>query len=212
MQIAEDRPPYITFEVVAEEDRAASIEKGHYVAKDVVYAIVTPQGSKDRIPRQVDDWFANLREQVRQGRFPQEWLRNFQEQYNAWKSGREIPLHGSPVANWPAASPAQVRALQAANLLTVEDLAAANEEALHRLGMGGRALKQRAVEWLAAAAGTGKIAEEVAALKQQNADLLAAHERLMAQNAELVKRLEATAQPAEGAPEGRQTPATSRRL
>lgn len=39
VQIAEARPPYVTFEFRAEEDRAASIEAGHYVSKDVAYAL-----------------------------------------------------------------------------------------------------------------------------------------------------------------------------
>ena len=191
MQVAEARPPYVTYEVRAEEDRAASIAAGHYVAKDVTYAMITPQGSKDRIERQVDDWFLNLKQQVAEGRFPQEWLRNFQEQYKAWSEGREIPLTGHAVVNWPAVSPAQVKQLQQAHILTVEDLAGANEETVSRLGMGARALKQRAVEWLAAANNTGKIAEEVAALKAANADLTKRNDDLQTKLETMAKQIEA---------------------
>lgn len=194
MQAAEARPPYVTFEVRAEEDRTASIEAGHYVAKDVTYAMITPQGSKDRIERQVDDWLVNLKQQVAEGRFPQEWLRNFQEQYKAWKEGREIPLSGHAIVNWPAVSPAQVKQLQQARILTVEDLAGANEETVGHLGMGARALKQRAVEWLAAAKDTGKIAEEVAALKAANADLVKRNDDLQTKLETMAKQIEALGQ------------------
>lgn len=191
MQAAEARPPYVTFEIRAEEDRTASIAEGHYVAKDVHYAIITPQGSKDRIERVVFEWFDNLTAQVQQERFPQEWLSRFQAAYEAWKKGQELPLSGTPVMTWPAVSPAQVKVLQTAHVLTVEDLAAANEETITRLGMGGRALKQRAVEWLAASKNTGKHAEEMAALKASNSDLAAQNEKLGKQLAELSKQVEA---------------------
>lgn len=191
MQIAEARPPYVTFEALAEEDRAATISAGHYVARDVDYAFVTPQGSRDRLQRRVDEWLDNLRQQVEQSRFPREWLRHYEESYRAWKDGREAPVSGTAVSNWPAASPAQVKAMQAVHVRTVEDLAAANEETISRLGLGARALKQRAIEWLSAASGTGKVAEEMAALRQQNAELEAANKALSKRMQELADKLDA---------------------
>lgn len=169
--VAEARPPYVTFEVRAEEDRAKTIETGVYSVKNVDYAIITPQGSKDRIERLVAEWFPQLEQQVREDRFSSVWLDGFRNRYRIWKEGNEIPENGHPIVNWPAASPAQVKTLLAGGVRTIEDLAAANEEVLARLGMGARALKNRAVEWMAAAGGPGAKAEEVAALKQQNADL-----------------------------------------
>lgn len=188
--IAEDRPPYVVFEVQAEEDRDASIAAGHYVAKDVVYAIVTPQGSKDRIPRQVDEWFANLTQQVKENRFPAQWLQHFQASYTAWKEGNEMPLHGTPIVAWPVLSPAQVKSLLAGHIKTVEDLAAANEEALSRAGLGSRALKQRAIDWLASARDTGKLSEEMASLRTKNKDLEQTNIDLRAQLQQLAAKVE----------------------
>ena len=165
MEAAEARPPYVTFETKGEEDRAASIEAGHYIARDVDYAIVTPQGSKDRIERNVQDWFAQLAQQVSEGRMPGAWLTAFREGYKAWKEGRELPLNGTPILTWAVAAPHQVKALLDARVRTVEDLAQANEETMARLGMGGRALKDKAVSWLTSAGSTGKVAEQLAALK-----------------------------------------------
>ena len=188
-QIAEDRPPYVTFETQPVEDRAASLEAGHYVAKDVIYAIVTPVGSRDRIPRIAEEWFTNLANQVQQGRFKAEWLNSFREQLRAWKEGREIPVSGTPVSRWPAVSRSECEALLSAGLRTVEDLASANEEAVRRLGMGGRALKQRAASWLESASDVGKVAEELNALRQRNEELLADNKALAGRLLEIEQRL-----------------------
>ena len=188
--IAEARPPYVTFELRAVEDREASIAAGHFVAKDVPYAVITPQGSKDRIERVAEEWFAQLEQQSREDRFPSEWLRAFKAAFKDWQEGHEPAVNGTDVRNWPAASPAQVKALLDVKVRTVEDLAAANEETISRLGMGGRALKARAVEWLNSAASTGKQAESLAALKAENADLKSRNETLEAQVRELAAKVE----------------------
>lgn len=163
-KILEDRPPYVVFETRGEEDRNASIEAGHFVARDVDYAIITPMGSKDRIERQADEWLAKLKQDVVEGRFKQEWLNAYNSMYKDWKAGSETPLTGTAVENWPAASPAQVKTLRQFQVRTIEDLAVANEETLARLGMGGRGLKQKAIDWLASA-DSGKSAEALSALK-----------------------------------------------
>lgn len=185
MQVAEARPPFVTFEVKAEEDRAASIEAGYYKTKDVVYALVTPQGSKDRIEREVTSWFDSMRQSVQEGRFPREWLRGFEENYKAWQEGRELPLEGTPLLTWPVASPAQIKAVIDVGVRTVEDLAQANEETIMRIGMGGRALKEKAVSWLKAAASTGRTTEELSALRAELADAAARNKELEKQLKEL---------------------------
>jgi hypothetical protein len=171
MQIAEARPPYVTFEVCAVEDRNASIEAGHYIAKDVDFAFITPQGSKDRIELVVSEWFATLETEVRTGRFPAAWFEGFKESYRRWKSGQEIPENGYPVANWSILSPAQTRLFLDRGIRTVEDVAAMNEEAIQAIGMGGRMFKQRAIDWLASSKNIGKTSEELSALRIENADL-----------------------------------------
>ncbi|UOF77815.1 p50 [Bacteriophage sp.] len=189
MQAQEDRPAYVMFEVRPVEDRQASIDAGHYVAKDVDYAIITPAGSKDRIERIVDEWFPQMEEAVRGERFPVEWLRKYRENYNAWKSGQEIPLSGTHVRAWPVASPAQVQALLNLRLLTVEDLAVANEETLNRLGMGFRALRDKAVNWLASSKDTGQNTEKISALEVLVKEQAEQNARLQEQVNELMQKL-----------------------
>lgn len=192
ISVAEARPPFVTFEVRAEEDRAKTIETGIYSVKNVDFAIITPQGSKDRIERKVDEWFPQLEQQVREERFSTVWLDGFKSRYRIWKETNEIPENGHPIVNWPAASPAQVKTLLAGGVRTIEDLAVANEEVLARLGMGARALKNRAVEWMAAAQNGGAQAEEIAALKQQNEDLLLRVQSMTEQLEKLAPLLQAS--------------------
>lgn len=193
VQKLEERPPYVRFEIRAEEDRQASLDAGHYVALDVHYALITPMGSKDCIERKADEWFAKLKQDVEEGRCPREWLAGFREAYKDWCDGREAPVNGTAITDWPPASPAQVKTLLALHIRTVEDLAAANEEVLSRVGMGGRALKQRAADWLSSAASTGKTSGELSALKAANADLKARNEQLERQLQELSLRVEGLA-------------------
>lgn len=171
MLASADRPPYVQFEVQSVEDRGASLQQGHYITKDVVFAIVTPAGSKDRIPRQADDWFAQLGQQVQEGRFPREWLNHYKAAYDAFKSDREPPLHGTSIRHLTVLSPAQVQLCLNFSVRTIEDLAAANEETLGRLGMGARMLKQKAIEWLESSKTVGQQVEKITALQQRNTDL-----------------------------------------
>ena len=191
VQKLEERPPYVRFEVRAEEDRQASLDAGHYVGKDVHYALITPMGSKDCIERKADEWFDKLKQDVSEGRCPREWLAAFKEVYKEWCEGREAPVDGTPITDWPPVSPSQVKTLLSLQVRTVEDLAAANEEVLGRIGMGGRALKQRAVDWLTSASSTGVASGEITALKAQNENLQARNEQLETQLKELAAKVDA---------------------
>lgn len=164
MEFAE-RPPYVAFETRAIEDRTASIEAGHYVAHDVDYVVITPAGSKDQIERIAEEWLAQIRRQAGEGKYNPVWVQHFEAVYRQWKETNTIPENGTSIKAWPLLSPAQVATVLAANIRTVEDLATANEDAIRRLGMGGRDLKTKAVAWLDSAKDAGKVAAENAALK-----------------------------------------------
>lgn len=199
IQIADARAPWINFEARGVEDREESIKQGRYVAKNVDFVLVTPHGSRDRIEREVNDWLSNMAQQVAEGRLPDEWLTAYRRAYKHWKEGQEIPLEGTPIANWPILSPAQVKMLQDLHILTVEVLAEANEETIRRLGMGGRNLVDKAKAWVQQATGPGKVVEDMAALKRQNEALEARLNALEEQNTQL-KAQAAAVQANSGAP------------
>jgi hypothetical protein len=194
MEIQKARMPYVMFEMRAVEDRAASIEQGKFMTKDVEYALVTPMGSRDKMEFVYSEWIAQMRTEAENGRLPEEWLAAFERRYDAWKKQEELPVEGTALKTWPPISPAQIKNLATWNVFTVEQLAGANEELIRRMGMGGRALQQTATEWLKAAAGTGKIAMEVAGLKAKLEGLEAVNQQLLEQNKLL--RQQMTMQPA----------------
>jgi hypothetical protein len=182
IQIAESKAPWIAFVTRAVEDRAASIAAGRYVAKDQDYVLITPHGSKDRIEQIAGEWLDTMDQEVRNKRLPEEWAKSYRRAYASWKEGNGIPLEGTPIINWPVVSPAQIELLKSLKVLTVEVLAGANEELIRRLGMGGRALVDKAKDFLQAADGPGKLAQEMEALRQMVVGLKARTETLEEQN------------------------------
>jgi hypothetical protein len=153
-------------------------------------AFITVPGNKDTVERYAEDWLKDLDKRAQDGLCPQDWPTHFRNGYERWKLGEEAPVNGTPIKGWGNLSPAEQKGVIAAGIVTVEDLALANETALRSMGMGALTYKQKAQAFLQAAAGPGKLVEEVAAMKVEN-------ETLKAQVAELMKRLPAPAkQPA----------------
>ena len=125
--------------------------------------------------------------EIHKARWPRE--------YEAFRAGREAPLEGTPLSEWPVSlmSPARVQELAYFNLRTVEQLAAVNDAQLQSLGMGARELRERARTWLEVAA---KGAAPIERLISRNEELTREAERLTRElttaNAELsaIKRKE----------------------
>lgn len=165
------KPPYVRFEARAVEDRQASIDAGHYVAKDVIFAIVTPSGTREVLEKVASEWIDGLKESVTNERIPADWLSYYQRRLADWKESRESPEEGTPITNWSALSPAQTKTLLDLHIRTVEDVAAMTEEAIDSLGMGARAIRSKAQAWLDSSKDTGKVAAELEALRQENSQL-----------------------------------------
>lgn len=163
--------PHVRFETRSAEDRAASIEAGRKVYKDIDWVIVTPAGGKDVREDHADSWLAKIEGQAQTGMYDYEWAREFKKMYEMFKEGKELPENGTPLRMCTTLfTPAEIANCLAVNVRTLEDLAGANEEALGRIGMGARALKTRAQESIKT--GEGKeSAMKVEALEIQNADL-----------------------------------------
>lgn len=186
-----DRPAYVRFERRAIEDRMASLQAGHYVAKDEDFAIITPVGSKDEVVKIAGEWLQQTKQQVREGRMNPAFAEQYQRLYEAWKRGEEAPPNGTAIKDWQVLSPAQRATVLAANVRTVEDLAAANGEALTRIGMGANQLKQKAETWLKAAKDVGVVVQANTALQAENERLKASVADLSAKNAALASQLQA---------------------
>lgn len=163
-----DRPAYVRFETVTVENKAASLAAGHYVGLDVDYALITPPYSKDVFKIKVPQWKANMQQDVQNGRLPPQWMDDYLEAYRRWKAGQDIPVNGTPIKGWGVIAPAQQETLLRMNILTVEDLAAINDEGLKRIGMGSMDLKNKANGWLAQLKDKGPLTQEIAAVRAEN--------------------------------------------
>lgn len=179
--VREERPPYVRFERQVVEDKAASLAAGHYVGKDVDFVMVTPAGSKDEMVSKVDRWFETTERNVRDGRMNPKWLELWKEGYSRWKNGQEMPLNGTAIRGWGLISPAMQETLIRMHCMTIEDLAAINDEGMRRIGMGALDLKNKAKNWLQAMKDHGPIASQMTALEQENKILKSQIETLGAQ-------------------------------
>lgn len=177
-----NRPPFARFELREVEDRAKSLENGYYTTKSVVFALITPSGSRDVVEKIATEWLEQLQQFVQEERVPATWLDYYRDQHRRFVQGLEPELNGTDIRNWAVASPSQQRQMREIGIRTVEDLANANEEALARLGMGARHLKAQAIVWVENSSGkaveAAKAAEDaqkrVSELEAQIAELRAA--------------------------------------
>lgn len=167
----EPKPPYVEFEVRPVEDRSASESEGKLVYKDVIFAIVTPAGTRDRLEKVAEEWIVGLEEGAKQERIPSSWPEGYRRKLESFKNNQEVSVDGTPIQHMTTLSPAQVKNCLNANVRTIEDLASATEEAMSRIGMGGRDLKQKAKAWLDAVDAKGKPAQELNDLRVKNADM-----------------------------------------
>lgn len=174
------KPPIISFIKKPVEDREQSIKAGFRVCKDVDYIELIPHGSggKQKMEYVFAEWAERIKREVETGdeynpsRFPREWFDKIMVAHKAWNAGDEIPVDGTLVKLWPVASPAEMRNCDGAGYVTVEQLAEANEEGVMRLGMGGRALVERAKAWVAVKNDpAAKTSANLAKLEQENKDL-----------------------------------------
>lgn len=181
MEALQEKPPFVVFSIKAVEDREKTIASGRFSTRNEDFATITPHGSRDRIERNVADWFTMLATQVSEGRFPAQWLEYYENLHKRWKASQDEPATGTWVRNWPAISPAQVETLLNFGVSTVEALAEAKPAVVAALGSEGPALQERAKAWLDSS--HSGVAEELAALRQEVADLKLS-------NAALLKRAE----------------------
>lgn len=171
----QSRPPYVDFRQVAKHDPKRSLELGYRVTKDVDMAFIMQPGSKDCLEIEASAWLESIRRkslEAAHDAYPEEWVRAFQQKFDAWKAGQEAPLNGTSVKEWPVLSPAQAQNFIALHLLTIEDVADMTEEAMQRYGMGSRELREKAREWIKGKEFAKTAINENETLKQQLAEAL----------------------------------------
>jgi len=205
-EMMKERPAYVRFEKRVIEDRNASLKAGHFVGRDIIYALITPPGSKDVIVREVEStrnaegviinqgWLGYLDTQVQEGRIPDAFVDSYKRAYDKYKKGEDLPLNGTPIKTWPPLSPAQITNLIALNIHTVEDLAALNEEGKARFGMGIVELQRKAKNWLEESLSIGAAVAKLTALETEHKEMKDQNER----QRNLIQELQAKVKALEG--------------
>lgn len=178
--------PYVRFTSDVKETRDA---EGHIQRAMVYMAHITPAGGKDEVVKNAEEWLAELRRKGEtRGPFDaaaneySRWHEAFSKMFEQFKAGEELTTAGTPLRACLAFMKTEIAACEAARVLSLEDLAGANEEALQRIGIGARALKDKAAKLLEKQPNE-KMAEEVAALRAENASLKERIEQFMAAGA-----------------------------
>ena len=188
---------YVEFELRAEEDRNGTVQAGHPVFRDIEVAVITMPGGNLVVDKIVDDaLLTEWRFGIPNRKPPSPFAMTA---YDAWKEGREAPVNGLDLKNWPGVTPGQLKMCQASNIRTVEDLAAANADSLRRMGMGAVALKDKAASYLESAV-TNKNSEAVSALRVELEAMRDAIEKKDAQIEKLMVQLSADEAPKRGRP------------
>jgi hypothetical protein len=103
-----------------------------------------------------------------------EHKQQFPEEYKRFKEGLEQSISGFPIEQWAALKRNMVLELKALGFTTVEQLAEMGDQAIQRIGMGGRALKSLAAGFL----------DDQHAMAEQ-ARLLSENDKRTSENAEL---------------------------
>lgn len=165
------RPPYVRFKRVAVRDHAKSADAGYEVTRDEDFACITPPGSRDCVEKVAAEWLREIEAKSRNGDqgWPFEFVQGFRMAYEQYLQQNEMPPMGTPVRGFPLLQPSEQQRCLSANILTVEDLATANEQALSRIGMGARAMSEKASTWLRSRDdGSAKVASENVNLRAEN--------------------------------------------
>ena len=159
------------FKRVAVRDHAKSTDAGYEVTRDEDFACIPPPGSRDCVEKVAAEWLREIEAKSRNG--DQGWLfefvQGFRMAYEQYLQQNEMPPMGTPVRGFPLLQPSEQQRCLSANILTVEDLAAANEQSLSRIGMGARAMSEKASTWLRSRDdGSAKVASENVNLRAEN--------------------------------------------
>lgn len=88
--------------------------------------------------------------------------------YDRWVAQESSPIDGTPLAAWPGATPQLVKALEPANIRSVQDLARMEDAQIMKLAIPGLRDKQKqARSYLDALVSTASVANENAKLREQ---------------------------------------------
>lgn len=110
-------------------------------------------------------------------------------EYAAFKNQTTVATTGFPIEHWPALSRAQVQMLKYHEVHTVEDCARLDDQALQRIGMGARSIKNAAAAYLDDAVGA-KLTSDLARANELKDSQIAALTDQVKQLGEMMERMQ----------------------
>lgn len=152
-------PEFDTKEFV---DKEKSIKAGRPIHGSVEIITIRIIGDKNTVVVRPVDFKGNRQYAPDPQRFAPQW--------NAFKNKDKVVIDGTSIKEWPPLTKAQALDLKAINIHTVEALAGVSDANLANIGMGARALREKAILYLANAknnSGTSVLADEVKQLKKK---------------------------------------------
>ena len=141
--------PFVKWDTQTIEDHARTQEDGLPRYKDQHYAICSHAGGKGNTIMKADAFLKHMAQEAKQGRANPMWVQEWKADYDLYKLGQEIPVHGTPIRGWTMISGARQEELIRMNITTVEALSTLTDEGMQNVGMMAVELKRRAQAWLA---------------------------------------------------------------
>lgn len=147
--------PIPRFHIEPVQDEGASAAAGHPVFRDEERVEIILPGNPFTRPVKI------VTDEHRQ-RWPRE--------YAAFKAGTTMAQDGTPLEQWPMMTPAMVKQLKFLEIHTVEQCAALDDNALGRIPIGGRQIKNAAIAYLDDAASQKMTTELSRAMEIRDAE------------------------------------------
>lgn len=138
---------FAEFYMEAVEFKAESEREGRPVFREIPFIRLISVGDRNNILE------VKATDHYKQ-RFPREW--------KAFESRQHGEMVGTPLAQWPQITKAQVKEAEFFNIKTVEQLAEVNDTALQKIGMGWMELRMKARNYLDAAKGAANQSAQAA--------------------------------------------------
>lgn len=139
------RVPFFFFidrEHGADPEKSAAL--GYEVPRLMTFILITPHGHKgDPMEFFADEYIARKGQEVKAGRYDPSWVKEFKEGLAAYREGKEIPRHGTPLITWERILKTRRERL-VERFPTVEDLAAVPDSSLGDIGLDGRVIRDMA--------------------------------------------------------------------
>jgi hypothetical protein len=153
------------FKLMAFKDERESIKAGRPIFRDLEVVEIRVAGSKDNgVYRSNDYSHWEVDEETgeqRQLTFAERWPR----QYNQFKEKQQQTKSGTPLDYVPFLTDSKRAELRALNIYTIEALAEVDGQPLKNLGIGGRDLKNKAIEYLASSSHNGTVMRQQAQIE-----------------------------------------------